>query len=370
MPPDFSAGPLGSKVERAELLDRIRAEASERRGAAGPTRVPALEDARTALRATLAEAAPRAEASLRRDPVALADPMAVDLHSHRRLTGSVVLGVKRTVLRLLTSVLTRQGRFNAEACAEVRDFTRRVDEARLTLEARLDAVEWRASQASGRLAPAYPTFDYDAFENAFRGAIEDQRAALAGYLPLLRESPGPVLDLGCGRGELLALLREEGVSGRGVDLDDRAVAAARARGLEVVRDDVIAALRGANDESLGAVVALQVIEHLTLRVLGEVLGLARRKLRSGGILLLETVNVSSGYALAHGWTIDPTHRLRLHPRVLEALIRGAGFRTTEILLRGEVTSCDRMERGSPPAPDALRLEWLYAPQDCALVARV
>jgi O-antigen chain-terminating methyltransferase len=295
--------------------------------------------------------------------------MAVDLRSHRRITGSLARSAKRTIVRLLTNVLARQGQFNAEACAEVRALRRRCDDARKSLEDRLDAVEWRASQASGRLAPAYPTFDYDAFERTFRGDVADQRRSLESYLPLLRETTGGVLDLGCGRGELLAFLREEGIAARGVDLDPTAVSAARARGLDVVQGELLEALRGCGDATLGAVVALQVIEHLTLRALRDLLCLARRKLRPRGILLLETVNVSSGFALAHGWTIDPTHRLRLHPRFLEALTVESGFRETKIHLRGAVASCDRMEVESDGSAEPRNLDWVFAPQDCALMAR-
>jgi SAM-dependent methyltransferase len=356
-------------LERSELVERLREEATERRRRAGPTRVPELEGARTALRTVLAESAPSAEISTRGDPAAFADPMVLDLRSHRPITGGLMRSAKRTTVRLLTNVLARQGRFNVEACAEVRDLRRRCEDAMKGLEARLDAAEWRASQASGRLAPAYPTFDYDAFESTFRGDVEEQRRSLASYLPLFRDASGIVLDLGCGRGELVALLREEGIAARGVDLDPKAVAAARARGLDVVRGDLLQALRECGDASLAAVVALQVVEHLTLRALRDLLCLARRKLAPRGILLLETVNVSSGFALAHGWTIDPTHRLRLHPRVLEILAVEAGFRATEIRLKGAVATCDRIEVESESSPEPPPLEWVFAPQDCALVAR-
>jgi SAM-dependent methyltransferase len=357
-------------MERSELVDRLRTDAAERRRLAGPTRVPPLEDPRSALDAVLATRSRADQAtSVAGDPAALADPMDVELRSHRRVGGAVARSVKQILLRLLTNVLARQGQFNEETCAEVRALRRKADSARIGLEARLDAVEGRASQASGRLAPAYPAFDYDAFERAFRGSIDDQRRSLAPYVPLLREAGGVVLDLGCGRGELLAVLQEEGISARGVDLDLGAVAEARKRGLDVTSGDLLDALRACGDASLGAVVALQVVEHLTLRAVRELLALARRKLRPGGLVLLETVNVASGYALTHGWTIDPTHRLRLHPRVLRELAVQAGFREAEIRLGGAVAGCDRVEAGSKDGSGEASLEWLFAPQDCALLAR-
>src|SRR5262249_52767548 len=55
------------------------------------------------------------------------------------------------------------------------------------------------------------------FEEKFRGSPSDVSRKQRKYLPDLRGLPGPVLDAGCGRGEFLALLREEGIAARGTD---------------------------------------------------------------------------------------------------------------------------------------------------------
>jgi SAM-dependent methyltransferase len=140
---------------------------------------------------------------------------------------------------------------------------------------------------------------------------------------LLREH-GPVLELGPGRGELLEALRDAGVQARGVDLDEGMAAHARERGLDVATGDGLAALDAEPDGSLGAIVGIQVIEHVARRELGRMLALARAKLRPGGLLVAETVNPHAGHALKTFW-VDLTHEHPVFPEVALALAQAAGF---------------------------------------------
>lgn len=358
---------------KAELFEQIRADATARRRAAGPSRVPALEEPQVALRAVAGAPVRRLPASAGvRELAELADPGAVVLRSHRAVAGFAVRGVKRALLGLLAEVLDRQGRSNAEALAAVERLERRAGRARRLLESRLDALEANAARLAGRLSPPTETgFDYAAFEDAFRGDAARLRPVFAGYVALLTD-PGaqPVLDLGCGRGAFLELLRDRGIEARGIDIDPRAVAVARSRGLDVAEGDLLDGLRAWPDGSLGAIVSFQVVEHLPLPRVQELLHLAREKIRPGGTLVLETVNVASAYALAHGWSIDPTHRLRLHPRVLRALAESAGFQNVELRSTSPVEPEDSLATdGADRSGDFARADWIFAPQDCSLVAK-
>jgi len=178
-------------------------------------------------------------------------------------------------------------------------------------------VGYRAGTAGGRER------EYIDFEATFRGPEKRVREIQRAYLPLL-EGHGPVLDVGCGRGELLDLLAEAGVEARGVDLDAGMAAHARSKGLEVALGDGVEHLRGIEASSLGAVVAIEVIEHLPYERLTEFLRLARSRLASGGVLLLETVNPHAVDAMKAFW-IDPTHQHPLFPEVALELCRLAGF---------------------------------------------
>ncbi len=164
---------------------------------------------------------------------------------------------------------------------------------------------------------------YIDFEATFRGSEERVREIQRAYLPLLR-GHAPVLDLGCGRGELLDLLAEAGVRASGVDLDAGMVEHARAKGHEVALGDAIAHLRALAPGLLGAVVALEVIEHLPYAGLLELLELARSRLREDGVLLLETVNPHAVQAMKAFW-VDPTHQHPLFPEVMLELCRLKGF---------------------------------------------
>ena len=164
---------------------------------------------------------------------------------------------------------------------------------------------------------------YLEFEDTFRGpesrVLEIQRA----YLPLLA-GHAPVLDVGCGRGELLDLLREQSIQASGVDSDAGMVAYARAKGHEVALGYGNEHLRGLEPGSLGAIVALEVVEHMPYESLMEFLDLARSRLRPDGLLLFETVNPHAVHAMKAFW-VDPTHQHPIFPEVALELCRLSGF---------------------------------------------
>ena len=164
---------------------------------------------------------------------------------------------------------------------------------------------------------------YGGFLERFRGDWDRISSLAAPYVTLLADD-GPVFDLGCGRGELVAALTEAGIDARGVDLAPDLVAAARERGLEVEEGDALDALRAAPDESLGGVAAIHVVEHLGPETLEALLAEARRALRPGGVIMLETVNVYDVKAATSFW-LDVTHRQPILPEALLSMTGAAGF---------------------------------------------
>ena len=164
---------------------------------------------------------------------------------------------------------------------------------------------------------------YRAFTDTFRGGEERVRGLQVSYLPLLRDA-APVLDTGCGRGEMLDLLREQGIAARGVDADEGMVEYARRKGHDVQLADVNEHLAGLAEGTLGAITSLEVVEHMPADALERFLSLARSRLRPGGVLIAETVNPHALFALKAFW-LDPTHHHPLFPEVLLTLARIAGF---------------------------------------------
>ena len=184
---------------------------------------------------------------------------------------------------------------------------------------------------------------YVGFEDRFRGSQDEIRGRLDAYLPIFR-SASDVLDVGCGRGELLDLLRQHGVTGRGVDTNDAMVHLCRARGLDVERDDALRFLERQPDGSLGGLVAIQVVEHFEPAYLLRFLETAHHKLRAGAPLVLETINAACWMAFFETYLRDITHRQALHPDTLRYLVQTSGFTSVDVQYREPVREADRLER--------------------------
>src|SRR4051812_13304743 len=165
--------------------------------------------------------------------------------------------------------------------------------------------------------------DYFAFESRMRGSTADVRERQRPYVDDFRDA-APVLDVGCGRGELLGLLRDAGIEAKGVDADADMVAYARGEGLEVEQADALAYPEAQPDGVFGAIFAGQVVEHLPPATLLRFLELAAQKLRPGGLLVAETINPLSPLAL-RSYFADLTHAQPLVPETLAMLAKQAGF---------------------------------------------
>ena len=248
-----------------------------------------------------------------------------------------------------------------------------------------------AEPAPAPLVTDDQSYRYVAFENRFRGSTDEIRARVAAYLPQF-EGASDVLDVGCGRGEFLDLLREQGISATGVDINHDMVELCRARGLEVVQGDALAHLEQLDDGALGGLFAAQVVEHLEPSRLLAFIDAAHRKLRSGAPLALETINVASWSAFFRSYVRDITHVRPVHPETLQFLVSTAGFRNAQIVYRSPYPEEERLRQvkglpaaassdgGGDPAADLARVatvlnrnvetlnRLLFAEQDYAVVA--
>ena len=253
----------------------------------------------------------------------------------------------------------------------------RIEEISRTLESGISRAP-REPILSGAGQPrspvSLPDTAYFDFENRFRGSEAEIRTRQEIYIPFfrdlaaVREKRGPVLDAGCGRGEFLELLKREGIDALGVDSNRAMVARAVEKGLRVEAGDLFENLRARADRSLGGFFAAQVVEHLPVDSLAELLNLVRKKTRNGGGIVLETINPESVYAMKFFWN-DPTHVRPVPASTLEMLARAAGFSETEIRFLSPVDPAIRLAPGADE--NLLRLDrTIFGEQDYALFARV
>jgi 2-polyprenyl-3-methyl-5-hydroxy-6-metoxy-1,4-benzoquinol methylase len=269
------------------------------------------------------------------------------------------------VLKLIDALSERTERSEA-ARAGAERLVRELEERLTRVERRERAAAGPVTVAAQPSAAAVP--DYFAFESRMRGSVEAVRDRQRRYLDDLR-GHGPVLDVGCGRGELVGMLQEAGVEARGIDADADMVAFARGDELDVEQADAVTYLEALSDASLGAVFMAQVVEHLPPPTLVRVLELAATKLRAGGVLIAETINPLSPLALRN-YFADLTHAQPLVPETLELLARQAGFAETEIRFLNEPAERLTEPEDALIAANVRRLnELLFAPLDYALLAR-
>jgi SAM-dependent methyltransferase len=294
-------------------------------------RVPQLAELR-AHRSTRETPASRAMTFLTEGP-----SLAWDLPSRAGPIGKLW---RRLLMRLLRPYTVRQRELETllvngideleRARDRLEDSTRVLQELVADLDRRANRV-WEELHASPYTAEGEAGGDsaYAAFEDVFRGSEERVRRLLEPYVEMLRGRE-PVLDLGCGRGELLQLLQEAGIEALGIDPDPGMVERCRAKGLAVEQADGVAYLERQEPGSLGAIVAIHVIEHMSFDELQRLFLLARRALRTRGLFVAETVNPHSVPAFKTFW-VDPTHRAPIYPEVAQAVARIHGFASAEIV---------------------------------------
>jgi 2-polyprenyl-3-methyl-5-hydroxy-6-metoxy-1,4-benzoquinol methylase len=193
-------------------------------------------------------------------------------------------------------------------------------------------AEQRPAEHRPAAAPDALGHKYVGFEDQFRGTPDAIRERLSDYVAIFAGASN-VLDIGCGRGEFLALLREQGISARGIDTNEAMVQVCRDKGLKADLGDAVTFLRAQPGRSLGGVFAAQVVEHLEPSYLAALLDAAFAALRPGAPVVLETINPACWFAFFESYIRDITHVRPLHPDTLKYLLVATGFQGTEIRFR-------------------------------------
>jgi len=166
------------------------------------------------------------------------------------------------------------------------------------------------------------------FVELFRGSEDLIKQRHTFYIKFLKNRNN-ILDIGCGRGEFIELLKKNGVDGIGIDIDKEIVRYCQKKHLKAIHADFQKYLIKQPDNYFGGISALQVIEHLSFNELISFFKLCFRKLSVGGILITETVNPHC--LPAHKFFyIDPTHTKPLFPEVAKFLFISTGFQRVKL----------------------------------------
>ncbi len=222
---------------------------------------------------------------------------------------------------------------------------------------------------------SYSAIDYFDFEDHFRGSralIKDRQRQ---YIPYFKDCKN-VVDVGCGRGEFLELLKENDISAKGVDTYDEFVEYCKNYDLDAVCDDGIAYLKKIS-ASDGIFVG-QVVEHMDENQIVALCEAAYEKLEDGKYLIIETPNPTSLAIYTHAFYIDPSHIKPVHPLTMQYFLQKTGFKKIEILY----TECSKLDVSIPEIKGegienadefnkAMKLvsDTLFGSQDYAIIAK-
>ncbi|HUP60110.1 MAG TPA: class I SAM-dependent methyltransferase [Thermoanaerobaculia bacterium] len=250
---------------------------------------------------------------------------------------------------------------------------RRNDALIAALDQKIETLAVRIRDVVNPVVASSNDYVYRRLEDALRGSEAEVRADVAHYVRLAMEHQ-PVLDAGCGRGEFLASCRDAGIAARGVDTNERSVADLKARGFEAALAGVPECFASIGDGSLGAVLAMHVVEHLPAEALFALFRESARVLRTGGLLMIETPNAESIVVSASDFWRDPTHLAPRHAAALTVLAREHGFAIDEVRAVHELPEGTRIPILESDAPELQRVihainDRLFAPQDLRLILR-
>jgi len=230
-------------------------------------------------------------------------------------------------LRILTAILNMP-----HIMRNINTLQASTDERLAEMNSRLTEAVARLAEKEDRRVEDAHAFDalYMSFEDRFRGTRAAIERKLGIYIACikkleLKKEELCLLDIGCGRGEWLEMLRAEGYRAKGIDLNRVALEECRQRGLDVVEADAVEYLRGLKRNSLDVITGFHVIEHLPFPVMAALFDEAFAVLKSGGMMILETPNPTNLLVSAYDFYRDPGHIRPLHPDTVNFIAENRGF---------------------------------------------
>lgn len=223
-------------------------------------------------------------------------------------------------------------------------------------------------------------FDYKKFQDRFRGSQQAITQKQKQYLRFFHECKN-VMDIGCGRGEFIQLLHQNGTGAFGIEIDPEMVKECRAKNLNVVDVDAVSYLKiqmkRKTQDSIDGIFSAQVVEHLYMDYIIEMLRLCYQILEPNRFIVLETINVRSLATFTSSIYLDPTHVKPIHPETLQFILESIGFRDVAFIFSSDFSDEVKLQKIATHSDqdtiynqNVKKLnELLFAPQDYAIIAK-
>jgi SAM-dependent methyltransferase len=223
-----------------------------------------------------------------------------------------------------------------------------------------EVAELRSQVAELKNASRFdPPYTSTEFTERFRGSRAEVVHSMRSIVPVFAGVLRPIVDVGCGNGEMLEALRDAGLAAYGIETDPVSIDVCIAAGFAARLGDGVTHLAKCDPDSLGGVSVIQVIEHLSLQQRVDTITHAFAALEPGGVLAIETVNPLTLFTFVNSLYLDPTHTQPIHPLYLRFVLEHAGF-----------CEVNHVVRSAPPAESQLSASLFAAGADSAEILRL
>lgn len=276
------------------------------------------------------------------------------ISSHRPIIGRLLVWGRRLIYgevrRYVDLIAKRQIEFNSRTADILNNLDRKINESVISINTDIDRKINESVVSINTDMRKLPSSDdtddimnYFTFEDKYRGTPEEVKQRQSIFLQYFKNCKN-VLDIGCGRGDFLSLLKEKGIGAKGIDINNDMVLFCKKNDLDVIQIDALSYLDSLKDKSLDGVFSGQLVEHLQPNELINLVKLCHDKMIYGTYLVLETQNPLCLSILSKGFYIDLSHIKPVHPETLKFLLESVRFRGIHVKFLSQVPDEDRLDK--------------------------